>query len=510
MQFKSFATLSIILVLSACSVNPVTGEREFMAVSPAQDLQIGEQNYVPMQQSQGGPHDVDPALTNYVQSIGSKVAAQSGVALPYEFVVLNNSVPNAWALPGGKIAINRGLLTELNSEAELAAVLGHEVVHAAARHTAQQMSRGMLMQGLVVATAIAASDSDYGNLAVGGASMVAQLATMKYGRSAELESDRYGMQYMSRAGYDPQGAVALQETFVRLSEGRQTDWLSGLFASHPPSQERVRANRATAATLPPGGVRGEDTFRLAMQKTMDAKPAYDAYDKGREALASKKLAEALTLADKALDTFPAEAHFHALRGDIRLREENYSWAVTNYTRAIDRRDSFFYYHLQRGLANKELNQTDSAVSDLERSLELLPTAPAHFALGEIAQQRGQMQAAIAHYKVVAQAGGEYGAAASTAMARIELPTNPSAYIAHDCVADNSGNLVIRVQNQTQLTVMGVVVALNHMDSSGRQRVDRFSIAGQIAAGQVAGVSTGLGPYSGGACPVEVVAAQIVE
>jgi len=98
---------------------------------------------------------VDPELTRYVAGVGARLAAQSPVDLPYEFVVLNNSVPNAWALPGGKIAINRGLLTELESEAELAAVLGHEVVHAAARHTARQISRGMLLQGLVVATAVA-------------------------------------------------------------------------------------------------------------------------------------------------------------------------------------------------------------------------------------------------------------------------------------------------------------------------------------------------------------------
>jgi predicted Zn-dependent protease len=190
----------IVTFLSACSVNPVTGKRELMMVSSAQEITMGKQSYAPMQQSQGGVYDVDPALTNYVRSVGTRVAAQSGVSLPYEFVVLNNSVPNAWALPGGKIAINRGLLTELGSEAELAAVLGHEAVHAAARHTAQQISRSQIMQVGVAATAMASSGSDYGNLLAGGAGMVAQLSLSKYGRGAELESDRYGMQYMSMAG----------------------------------------------------------------------------------------------------------------------------------------------------------------------------------------------------------------------------------------------------------------------------------------------------------------------
>ena len=242
---------ALAIFATGCAVNPVTGEREFSLVSEAQEIQIGEENYAYMQQSGGGLYDVDPELTAYVQGIGNRLAEVSDRPLPYEFVVLNSSVPNAWALPGGKIALNRGLLTEMNSEAELAAVIGHEIVHAAARHSAQQMSRGMLLQVAVVGTAIATSNSGYSDLAIGGASIGAQLINQSYGRGAELESDLYGMRYMSRAGYDPQGAVELQRTFVRLSEGREADWLSGLFASHPPSQERVDANIRTAATLPP-------------------------------------------------------------------------------------------------------------------------------------------------------------------------------------------------------------------------------------------------------------------
>ncbi|MCH8135309.1 MAG: M48 family metalloprotease [Proteobacteria bacterium] len=427
---KLAAAALLLALMSACSVNPVTGERQFMTVSTESDLQLGERNYRPMQQSQGGLHDVDPVLTAYVSSVGARLAAESGVALPYEFVVLNNSVPNAWALPGGKIAINRGLLTELQSEAELAAVLGHEIVHAAARHSAQQRSRSMIMAGLVVATAAVASDGDYGELAVGGASTAAALITQKYGRGAELESDRYGMQYMSKAGYDPVGAVYLQETFVRLNDSHQPDWVSGLFASHPPSQDRVNANRATAAMLPEGGILGKEAFQRAMRITLDAGPAYAAYDEGRKALSENKPEEALALANKALKLFPEEANFHALRGDVRLLEHNYEWAVTNYTRALDRRDGFFYYYVQRGIAKKELQQIDGSVSDLERSIELLPTVPAHFMLGEISEQRGQTTVAIKHYRLISTSGGKYGKAAAEALARLESATNPAANVSH--------------------------------------------------------------------------------
>ena len=470
---------------------------------------MGVQNYVPMQQSQGGIYDIDPALTDYVRAVGNRLADVSDVKLPYEFVVLNNSVPNAWALPGGKIAINRGLLTELESEAELAAVLGHEIVHAAARHTAKQMSRGMLMQGLVVATSVVAGDSSYGDLAVGGASAAAQLITMKYGRSAELDSDKYGMRYMSKAGYDPQGAVSLQETFVRLSEGRDQDWLSGLFASHPPSQERVTENRKRARKMPAGGELGVDSYRLAMQKTMAAKPAYDAYDKGREALAGEKTDEALTLANEALALFPEEANFHALRGDVRLVNDQYDMAVTNYNRAINRRGDFFYYHLQRGIAKHELGQTDAAISDLEHSLEYLPTAPAHFTLGAIREERGSVDEAIKHYKLVAKSGGEYGKAASAALVRLELPSQPASYVSSACGDDGSGQIVVQVRNDTPVTVTGVRAQFQYIDSSGTQRQRTQDFSGQIAPGKIASVRTGLTPYPSSRCSATVVAAEAV-
>ncbi|MDA0977399.1 MAG: M48 family metalloprotease [Proteobacteria bacterium] len=198
--------LTLLTGITGCATNPVTGKSELSFVSENQEIAIGEQQYTPTQQSQGGLYRVDAALTEYVQQVGNRLAAVSDRDLPYEFVVINDSTPNAWALPGGKIAVNRGLLTQLDNEAELAAVLGHEIVHAAARHGAQSMERNMLMQGAIMLTAISASDSEYGNYIMGGASIGAQLLSQRYGRGAELESDYYGMTYMVRAGYDPDAA----------------------------------------------------------------------------------------------------------------------------------------------------------------------------------------------------------------------------------------------------------------------------------------------------------------
>lgn len=139
---RGLVVFGMTALAGGCAVNPVTGHNEIAFVSESQELAIGQKNYAPYRQAQGGDYVVEPELTRYVKSVGERLAKVSDRKLPYEFNVINDSTPNAWALPGGKISINRGLLVELRSEAELAAVLAHEIVHAAARHSAQSMERG--------------------------------------------------------------------------------------------------------------------------------------------------------------------------------------------------------------------------------------------------------------------------------------------------------------------------------------------------------------------------------
>jgi predicted Zn-dependent protease len=501
--------LSFVAVIAGCAVNPVTGTPDFIAVSAEQEIAMGEAAYVPSQQSQGGVYDIDPVLTEYVRSVGARVAAHADNPLPYEFVILNNSVPNAWALPGGKIAINRGLLTELNSEAELAAVLGHEIVHAAARHSAQQMSRGAIGQILVVTTAVVTGNGQFGELAVGSAAAAAELSLASYGRSAELESDRYGMSYMSKAGYDPAGAVTLQETFVRLSEGQEQDWLSGLFASHPPSMARVEANRKTARSLPSGGELGVDRYRDALARTRAAVPAYDAYDRGRVALADGDIEKALGLAETALGLLPEEAHMHSLKGDIYLLKEDYAAADEAFTRAIERRGDFFYYPMQRGIARKRLDLPEEARADLEASVAIMPTAPAYYALGELAEERGEREAALEYYGTLVREQGPYGDAARKRYVRLDLPSNPARYIPYNCVADSQQNLVVQVRNDATEAVKNVHLEVVYTGGGASRRLDG-TIPGPLAPGEIGSFNTGLAPYRGEVCPVTITQAEFAE
>ena len=494
--YKNFVLVSLVtitLLTSSCGVNPVTKKREFQMVSESEEIAIGKQNYAPARQSQGGDYIIDPELTAYVQSVGNKLAAVSDRQLPYEYTVLNDSVPNAWAMPGGKIAFNRGLLYELNSEAELAAVMGHEMVHAAARHGAKSMERGMLMQGAMIAVGIGAQNTNYANLIVGGAKLSSQLATSKYGRDAESEADLYGMQYMKRAGYDPTAAVTLQETFVRLSADKKSSFIDGLFASHPPSPERVADNKRTLAQVGAGGEWGKEIYAQKVAKLKSTQAAYKAYDDGVKALAAKDTAKATTLAKQAIAGEPREARFQELLGDIALSQKKSLEALAFYEKAIKMQPDYFKPHIQSGIALFNMGKKTEAEAYLKRANELLPTAPSHALLGQIAEGRGETDVALQHYQMAADSNSEIGKDALNRAVHIDLPRNPAKYIQAAAQADNAGNLYAVVQNNTSTPIVRVRVrVVKYEAKTGRivAQSESMQIAGSVAPGKRSQIAVG--------------------
>jgi predicted Zn-dependent protease len=503
-----------ILLFYGCAVNPVTGKNELSIISESQEISIGRKNYGPSRQMQGGDYTVNPELSVYVNTVGQKLAGVSDRNLPYEFKVLNNSTPNAWALPGGKIAVNRGLLLELNNEAELAAVLAHEIVHAAARHSAQQMEKGMMLQGALLATSIAVQGSEYGGLVVGGAQVAAGLIHTKYGRDDELEADYYGMLYMSRAGYDPMAAVGLQETFIRLSENKSQNWLAGLFSSHPPSVERLEANRITAAKLPKGGLVGKDKYEKKIAFLIKDRKGYESYAKGREALQKGDNKKAFTFAQEAIRVEPREGHFYALRGDIHLKGKRYNNALLDYNRAIDLNGNYFYYYLQRGLTKKKLKKTQEAHADLQASTKLLPTAMAYNSLGELEMSVGSPQRARQYFKEAAGSDSPAGKEARLSLLHLDFPQNAGNYIQIQLGLSQKGYVKIRVANNAQLGIKNIKLNIEYPDSSGRKRQTTKRLYGVIPAGKSYTTNLNLGPYKNASVldtiRIRVTDAQLVQ
>lgn len=446
-------------IIVGCSVNPVTGKNELSIVSPQQEVAIGEKNYRPSRQSQGGDYYLDLSLQTYVARVGKRLAAVSDRPnLPYEFVVLNNEVPNAWAMPGGKIAINRGLLLLLDDEAQLAAVLGHEIVHAAARHGAAQMTRGTLANIGLLTLGVATQGSDGAQL-YGMASQVGAAAWMaKYGRDDELESDQYGMNYMAKAGYDVWGAVELQETFVELSKSRQANFLSNLFASHPPSSQRVAENKVRAANFS-GGQRYRERYQSAIAQLKKDQPAYEAEALAKKALAEKQGRAAIKHLDKAVALQPNEGHFWELRGHAWKILEDNSNAEKAYTTAIVKNDKFFSPYLARGVLLYERGQRTKAKSDLRRSYELLPTPTASYYLGELSLESKQYDQANRYFQLAAKDSGALGKQSRQQLQALKLQTQPQAFLTLTRAVSSRGYLWVKVANTSPRAMNQIIVEI---------------------------------------------------
>lgn len=475
------------LALGSCVTNPVTGNKDLLVVSEAWELQVGQQQYAPLRQSQGGDYVVDPKVEAYVRSVGQRLAAKSDRKLPYEFNVINDSTPNAWALPGGKISINRGLLVRLKDESELAAVLGHEIVHAAAKHGARAQTRNIGMQLGVLTATVVGQKNGYGQLAQGLSAVGAQLINSRYGQGAELEADKFGMAYMKRAGYDPQGAVGLQRTFVELSKGSPKDPISKLFASHPPSEQRVAENMITAANLGAGGQRGVREYQQAMARLRQTTKAYDAFDKAQAAAQKGDFNQATALINQAIRIEPREGHFQSFLGDIAQQRKDYRSAKQHYDRAISLNRDFFYYYLQRGKVYEATRNLNAARQDYATSMKYLPTSDAQASLGQFAEREGNLVAAKRFYAMASQAQGDAGDKARSALQRLEPPANKNTFLLVRQGLNQRGNFVIELINQTSRPISNVKIGLT-VAPGQRQQVQGISAI--IPAGKRHVIDTG--------------------
>jgi predicted Zn-dependent protease len=235
------------LWLAACAVNPVTGERELALVSESQEIALGRDAARQAEATIGLTGDAQ--LQDYVANLGQALAASSERPdLPWEFQVVDDPVPNAFALPGGFIFVTRGLLSLLDSEAELAAVLGHEIGHVTARHSVSQISRAQLAQlGLGIGS-VAAPEAfeEFGQLAGTGLGLL----FLKHGRDDERQADQLGFNYIVDEGYDSR---QMAEVFAALDASGQLvaasstpSWLS----SHPSGPDRIEAALSRTRSLP--------------------------------------------------------------------------------------------------------------------------------------------------------------------------------------------------------------------------------------------------------------------
>jgi predicted Zn-dependent protease len=254
-MFRVPVPLLLVAVLAACATNPVTGRREFSLMSEAQEISIGQESDPQIRQEMGVYND--PALESHISDIGQRIAKVSERPhLPWRFTVVDQPAVNAFAVPGGFIYFTRGILPFLDSEAEVAGVMGHEVGHVTARHSAQQYTRSVGGQlGLTALGIFVPAARPFGELSA----QALGLLFLRYGREDELQSDALGAGYIARLGWDPAAIPGFLTTLGRLDEAAGDrrgvpNWLS----THPeplarveeiqPMVEKLRAGRSDFAT----------------------------------------------------------------------------------------------------------------------------------------------------------------------------------------------------------------------------------------------------------------------
>ena len=227
--------------LTSTQVNPVTGEKQHVAMSVPQEISLGMRSAPQMTAQMGGEVDHHSQASTLVREVGERLVSESDARkskYQFQFHLLRDSqTVNAFALPGGQIFITVGLLNRLQNEAQLAGVLGHEIGHVIHRHGAQHMAKGEFGQLLVTAVGVASSDdrgSGRGNQQV--AAMVNSMVNLKYGREDESQSDQFGLEAMTASGFDPSQMLGVMKILAEVSKGnRQPEWL----ASHPHPEHRA-------------------------------------------------------------------------------------------------------------------------------------------------------------------------------------------------------------------------------------------------------------------------------
>lgn len=409
-----------ITALTGCAINPVTGQKEIMFMSESQEIDMGKEFYPNALWGDigGGGEFRDTQSKTYLKEIVSRIHSVSHRPnLPLEFAIQNSSVPNAWAIPG-YVVMTRGLLAGLENEAEFAYIMGHEMGHVSARHSAQQMSYGMLQQIGLGAAGIALSGSDYADTALTVGAVGSSLLLLKYGRDDELEADRLGILYMTKLGYDPKNALGAHRNLESISQeymksaGRDPQervFFQDLLSTHPRTSVRIDEIRQMIARTPPAVITGDGSFRERFQTNLTGLKRLntlylDYYDKAVRALQEQDISGADSYIAQALSKDQGQPSFHTLKGMVMLKKKDYGESEKYFRAALSIDNG--YEPAQRGLGMlryAEKNYSE-AIQYLKKSLSLYPQdLSSHYFLGMSYYQSKSYKEAIPNLNLFAEA-----------------------------------------------------------------------------------------------------------
>jgi predicted Zn-dependent protease len=386
--------------LGGCAAHPVTGQSTLMGLSESEEVDIDRQQ-APHQFSNDYGAVQDARLNAYLAQVGGSLAGRSHrPQMPYSYRVVNANYVNAYTFPGGSMAATRGILLEMDNEAELAGLLGHELGHVNSRHTAQQAGRGMVANVLVAGASIATAAAGYQGgaaiVALGG--MVGSSALLaSYSRDDEREADGLGIDYMTRAQYSPEGMVGLMSMLQRQSKEKPS-MLATMFSTHPMSDERYATAKREAESRS-AIARG---YPLQRERYMDMtaplrrlQPAIQAEQRGEDQMRRKALPQAEEQLSGALRLAPGDYTGHVLMAKCLLAQKRNGDAQSY----LDKAKAIYptegqALHLS-GLNKLALRQPAAALEEFDRYETALPGSPSTAFLKGLAQESMQNRTAAA-------------------------------------------------------------------------------------------------------------------
>jgi len=386
--------------LSGCATSPVTGETILVGMSEAQEKQTDAQ-VAPHQFSQDLGTIQDEAVNRYVAGIGQRMGTLTHrPQMPYSYRVLNANYVNAYTFPGGAMGVTRGILADLDDEAQLAALLGHEIGHVNARHAAQRQGQNLVAQAALAGLNVAAQSSDWGGLMSMGGQIGASALLAGYSREHEREADALGQEYLVKAGYPATGMVRLHQLLV-AEEKSAPSLLQTMFSTHPMSSERMQAAQAAADSR----YRISNSLDARRERFMDStaslrriRPTIDACKNGETAMAARQYPKAQAEFQTALARTPRD-----YASNLRMAQCLQAQGQT--AKAVDYADNAREIYPQEAQAYKlagvlALQQRDAgrAYQNLDRFDRLLPgDAGITFLKGISLEGMGNRQAAAQHY-----------------------------------------------------------------------------------------------------------------
>ena len=415
-------------------------------------------------QFNGGRYVAEPTLNEYLTAIGGRLTRLAGYeVLENQFAVVNSHRVDAWVSSEGRVAISRGMLTTLSNEAELAALLGHLLAHAAQQHGATAIARGITITPELLAQK---AEHPYARYIVGAGLPVLAQQTIRYNPVTEQKADYAAITTMIKAGYDPQAAVNLQLKKLIDVEGK-THRLS----HYQPNRERLVANRQHAHNHPAGLTMAEHSYQGALEKLLQYEKAYQQQPQLQQLLDQGEAEAAYALAQELIPAAPGEGRFYALKGDALQQMGKITDAIAAYNQALEHDPRYFAYHLR--LAELHMAQQDSVAAQaaLRNSIQQLPTAKGYLWLAQLAEQQGELIQAHEYYQRAARSNTPLGQEAKKEKQRIDFAENPNRYIHIKHQRVGSNKLRLFVTNTNPYSVQIETLLLN-TEQTYRIRLDQ--------------------------------------